>query len=140
MNATSAKYSNILSFTISQERRATPRFPMLQDLTYQYRDGKATKAGAGTCVNIGSGGVLFSTTWRLPIGKTVEVSINWPALLDGSCPLKFVASGPVVRVEDGLAAIRIDKYEFRTRGARSGLAAALSAVRGPAGPIDIRPR
>ena len=140
MNATSAKHTNIPSFTSCQERRATPRFPMPQDVTYQYRDGKATKAGAGTCVNIGSGGVLFSTAWRLPIGKTIEVSINWPALLDGSCPLKFVASGPVVRVEESRAAIRIDKYEFRTRGARSGIAAALNAVRGPAAPIDIRAR
>jgi hypothetical protein len=42
--------------------------------------------------------------------------MNWPALLNGGCPLKFVAVGPVVRLEEGRAAIRIDRYEFRTRG------------------------
>lgn len=56
------------------------------------------------------------------MGRMVEISVNWPARLGGSCPLKFVATGPVVRSEPDKAAIRIEKYEFRTRSA-NGLAA-----------------
>ncbi len=53
------------------------------------------------------------------MGHTVELSVNWPARLDGTCPLKFVATGKVVRAEIGKAAVRIDKYEFRTRAVNS---------------------
>jgi hypothetical protein len=66
-----------------------------------------------------SGGLLFTTEEQLPVGRTVEVAVNWPARLDGTCPLKFVATGRVTRSETNRAAIRIERYEFRTRaGAR----------------------
>jgi hypothetical protein len=105
----------------TMDRRANSRFPMNQDVTYKVQ-GKLAVVGAGKSVNMGSGGVLFTTSSRLPVGRTVEVAMNWPALLDGSCPLKFVATGPVVRADDTQAVIRIDRYEFRTRGARANLA------------------
>jgi hypothetical protein len=41
--------------------------------------------------------------------------MNWPAMLGGTCPLKFVAVGRVVRSKPDTAAVRIEKYEFRTR-------------------------
>jgi len=71
--------------------------------------------GSGTTLNIGSGGILFTTEEKLPIGKTVELSVNWPARLDGNCPLQFVAIGRIVRSENNRAAVRIDRYEFKTR-------------------------
>jgi hypothetical protein len=74
----------------------------------------------GTTLNIGSGGILFTTEEKLPIGRTVELSVNWPARLDGTCPLQFVATGRVVRSEAQRAAVRIEKYEFKTRNV-SGL-------------------
>jgi hypothetical protein len=49
----------------------------------------------------------------------VELSVNWPARLDGTCPLKFVATGRIVRSENDRAAVQIDRYEFRTRGTRA---------------------
>jgi hypothetical protein len=137
MNATSENHSPFAPQVIPSDRRTTSRFPMSADVTYSFRRGKVASGGAGKCVNIGSGGVLFTTVDRLPIGRTVEVSIAWPALLDGACPLKFIASGPVVRAEDDRAAIRIDRYEFRTRATRPGLAAALT---GMVAPVAIRPR
>ena len=63
--------------------------------------------------SIGRG--FFETMQRLRPGKRVEVSVDWPALLEGRCPLKFVAVGRVVRAEDGRAAIHIEQHEFRTR-------------------------
>jgi len=41
--------------------------------------------------------------------------VNWPAELDGGCPLKFVAVGRVVRAEETHAAMHIEQHEFRTR-------------------------
>jgi hypothetical protein len=72
-------------------------------------------SGTGKTLNIGSGGVLFTTEEQLPLGGTVELSVHWPAKLDGSCPLKFVAIGRVIRSEADIAAVRIERYEFRTR-------------------------
>ena len=72
-------------------------------------------SGTGKTLNIGSGGVLFTTEEQLPLGRTVELSVHWPAKLDGSCPLKFVATGRVIRSETDMAAVRIERYEFRTR-------------------------
>jgi hypothetical protein len=98
------------------ERRSTSRFPVREDVRYRVLQSKAgTLSGSGVTLNIGSGGVLFTTEERLPIGRTVELSVNWPARLDGICPLQFVAIGRVVRSEEGRAAVRIDRYEFKTR-------------------------
>src|SRR5215475_7099750 len=98
------------------ERRGTSRFPVREDVRYRVLQSKAgTLSGSGVTLNIGSGGVLFTTEERLPIGPTVELSVNWPARLDGVCPLQFVAIGRVVRSEEGRAAVRIDRYEFKTR-------------------------
>jgi hypothetical protein len=120
------------------ERRTTSRFPLEEEVTYKVQ-GKIALAGVGKCVNIGSGGVLFTTNSRLPIGRTVEVAVNWPALLDGACPLRFIATGPVVRSEETRAAIRIDRYEFRTRGGRAGLLESLGKL-GPSAVIAPAPR
>jgi hypothetical protein len=73
-------------------------------------------SGAGRTLNVGSGGILFTTEEKLPLGRVVELSVNWPARLGGTCPLKFVAVGRVVRSESTRAAVRIERYEFKTRG------------------------
>jgi hypothetical protein len=100
------------------ERRGTSRFPLREEVRYKLTQGKIVTMGAGKTVNIGSGGVLFTTEQRLPLGRQVELSVNWPARLDGTCPLKFVATGRIIRAEDDYAAVRIERYEFRTRSMR----------------------
>jgi hypothetical protein len=53
-------------------------------------------------------------------GVPVEVFVNWPARLDERVALSLVVVGDVVRVVDGGAtqvAVRIERYEFRTRSA-----------------------
>ena len=97
------------------DRRRTTRFPVCEELRYRIMHRSSQVRGTGKTLNIGSGGVLFTTEELLPIGRTVELSVNWPARLDGNCPLKFVAIGRVVRAETESAAVRIERYEFRTR-------------------------
>jgi hypothetical protein len=105
------------------ERRGATRFPVQQDVRYRLVHSKTgVVAGSGTTLNMGSGGILFTTEEQLPLGQPIEVFVNWPARLDGTCPLQFVVTGRVVRSEDNQAVVRIDRYEFRTRGA-TGLAA-----------------
>jgi hypothetical protein len=98
------------------ERRGTARFPLHEDVRYKVVQSKTQKiTGSGTTLNFGSGGILFTTEEMLPVGRTVELSVNWPARLDGTCPLQFVATGRIVRAEANRAAVRIERYEFRTR-------------------------
>ena len=100
------------------DRRRTSRFPVCEDLRYRVLNAKILDvAGVGRTLNISSSGILFTTEHKLPMGKLVEVSVNWPARLGGACPLKFVAVGRVVRAENAKAAVRIERYEFRTRRA-----------------------
>ena len=101
----------------SNERRESSRFPLREDLKYRLMQSKdETISGTGTTLNIGSGGILFTTEEMLPVGRTIELSVNWPARLDGTCALKFVAVGRVIRAEADRAAVRIERYQFKTRG------------------------
>jgi hypothetical protein len=107
------------------DRRGNSRFPLQEDLQYKVLHRAVIKsAGVGKTLNIASGGILFTTQERLPLGRTVELSVNWPARLGGTCPLKFVATGRVVRSEADKAAVRIERYEFRTRGSATLAASA----------------
>jgi hypothetical protein len=98
------------------ERRGTSRFPLHEDVRYKVVQSKTQKVtGSGTTLNFGSGGILFTTEELLPVGRSIELSVNWPARLDGTCPLQFVATGRIVRAEADRAAVRIERYEFKTR-------------------------
>ena len=109
------------------ERRGTNRFPVREDVRYRVVQARTAKvSGRGTTLNIGSGGILFTTEEKLPIGRMVELSVNWPARLDGVCPLQFVATGRVIRSEAQRAAVRIERYEFKTRS-MSGMMTAAAA-------------
>jgi len=103
------------------DRRLTSRFPLQQEVRYRLVQAKALAAkGVGHTVDISSGGIQFTTTERLPVGRMVEIAMSWPARLDGICPLQFVARGRVLRSDGETAVVRIQRYEFRTRAAGSG--------------------
>src|ERR1035438_1544009 len=75
------------------DRRGTIRFPVREELKYKVLQSKGEAVtGIGQTLDIGSGGILFTTHEKLPVGRHVEISVNWPARLDGTCPLKFVAT------------------------------------------------
>ena len=101
------------------ERRTSNRFPIRQELRYRVVNNPAdNSAGTGLTHDMSSTGIRFSTEERIQPGRMVEVAVNWPARLDGVCPLKVVAVGRVVRSDARWAAFSIQRYEFRTR--RSG--------------------
>jgi len=102
------------------DRRTNARFPCRLAVSYQalehpFLSGTATSE----TVNISSKGLLFSTEEPLQPGQLLQVSVDWPARLENQVPLKLVAEGRIVRNLNGQAAMRIDKYEFRTRRVRT---------------------
>jgi hypothetical protein len=98
------------------DRRGNSRFPVREEVRYRVLNAKSLNlTGVGRTLDISSGGILFTTEERLPMGKLVEVAVNWPARLGGSCGLRFVVVGRIVRAEDDKAAVRIEHYEFKTR-------------------------
>ena len=102
------------------DRRTNARFPCRLAVSYQalehpFFSGTATSE----TLNISSKGLLFSTHEALQPGQLLQVSVDWPARLENQVPLKLVAEGRIVRNLNGLAAMSIDKYEFRTRRARA---------------------
>jgi hypothetical protein len=100
------------------DRRAADRFPIEREVRYKILSRKTPdEVGFGKTINMSSNGVLFSTDHYLLPGKRLELSISWPAQLDSKVALKLVARGRVVRSEEGMAAIEIHQYEFRTQAA-----------------------
>jgi hypothetical protein len=107
--------------TVQAERRYSSRFPIEREVRYRAlnkRNGE--KAGDGRTINISSSGVLFTADHSLLPGSRIELSISWPAQLNNRTALKLVVRGRVVRLEQGRAAIEIQRYEFRTQSAPAG--------------------
>jgi hypothetical protein len=108
---------------ISSDRRSKRRYPI--ELPLQYKIMKnylVLGTGTGTSVDLSSGGIAFKSNEPLKVGSYLELSIGWPVLLNQSCPLKLVASGRVVRSNENGTAIKLDRYEFRTSGAKTMVA------------------
>jgi c-di-GMP-binding flagellar brake protein YcgR len=100
-----------------RERRVKRRFTIEQDVRYKMLYGqRIAETGSGKTANISSGGVWFTTETMLTTGMPVEVSMNWPVLLNDSCPMKLMIYGCVVRSNEKGAAVAIERYEFRTQG------------------------
>jgi hypothetical protein len=100
------------------ERRGSRRFPFDEQVAYRFFQGRLIVEGTGKAINMSSGGLLFMTPDRLPEGHKLQVTVNWPVQLDGGCRLKVVATGRVLRSDGRTAAVRIEHYEFHTRGSR----------------------
>lgn len=121
-NSESEKESN------PADRRTNARFPCRLAVSYQalehpFFSGTATSE----TLNISSKGLLFSTDEALQPGQLLQVSVDWPARLENQVPLKLVAEGRIVRNLNGQAAMRIDKYEFRTRRIKTDASGGVAA-------------
>ena len=97
------------------DRRANRRYDVALDVrwTIIYRK-QVLYSGTGRTVNFSSGGILLETDEPPAVGRTVEIAIAWPALLDENLALQLVVEGHVVRTTGHRVAIEIHRYEFRT--------------------------
>ena len=100
------------------DRRRSDRFAIERELRYRALNKRGgEEAGEGKTLNMSSAGVLFTAGQILRPGRRIELAISWPAQLNNKCALKLVARGRIVRFENGVAAMEIQQYEFRTQSA-----------------------
>ena len=97
---------------IEADQRAKLRFPIVLPLTYRSVSPEG-REGAGRTLNLSSGGVLFTADPELSVGMTLELTVDWPVMLEGSVPIQMRLFGTTVRADAEQTAFRIDKHEFR---------------------------
>jgi len=98
------------------ERRAKVRFPLELGVRYRTLGRGAHLAGVGSVVNMSRGGILVASQQEIEVGTRIELNIEWPSLLDGRVPLRFVTVGKVVRSDASGFAVMLAQYQFRTAG------------------------
>jgi PilZ domain len=98
------------------ERRSNPRYPIHLDFDFRLLpDERPVLTGRGRVVNLSSSGVLFECDSDLPLGMWIELSIDWPVMLNNEVRLKLQGKGRVVRVKGNRIAVTIERYDFLTR-------------------------
>jgi len=102
---------------ISADRRSGRRYPLNLQLMYTVmKRCQVCQTGSGRTIDMSSSGISFETEEALDPGSSVELSIAWPVLLNKTCSLKLIVTGRIVRSGAVRAAIRMQRYEFRTKG------------------------
>lgn len=96
------------------ERRSKVRFSL--DLRVRYRNlgTELSTVETGAVTNMSRSGVLIFAENTVSMGARVELSIDWPCLLDGRVALQLVATGRVVRCHKSNFAVAVAQYRFRT--------------------------
>jgi hypothetical protein len=122
----------ILNWPVLGERRSKVRYPLELNIRYRYFAGGSLRFGAGRTINVSSGGVLVASTRIIPphemsVGENVEMSIEWPPLLDGRISLQLFAVGWVVRRRPFDFAVSFERYQLRTTKRSSQPAARVAA-------------
>lgn len=98
-------------------RRGRRRFPIQKDVRYQCVKGSRVSAiGVGKTLEISSREVRFTTQQPLKRGQKMRVAMDWPAMLDNTCHMKLEISGWIIQDDPGEVTVKIERYEFRTRG------------------------
>jgi hypothetical protein len=106
------------------ERRSAARYPLLLNASYHTVKKKSTNGGVGRTLNMSSAGLLIAAEHNVIVGVRLEVTVEWPALLDGVVDLVLVARGEVVRARESNFALELSHYEFRTTKRKMNSAAA----------------
>jgi hypothetical protein len=103
-----------------RDPRRHRRYPVSLDVSYKlfHQNGKIYRLGSGQTLDMSSGGACFESEDPFPSAGPIELTINWPCLLEGICALKLVMRGRIVRAVGGRIAVEAVHHEFRTAGIR----------------------
>jgi hypothetical protein len=109
----------VLSWPVAAERRSKLRYPLDLGVRFRYFAGGSLLFGAGRTVDLSSGGILVISPrvispHEINVGEDVEMSIEWPPLLDGRITLQLFAVGWVVRRGPFHFAASFERYQLRT--------------------------
>ena len=99
------------------DRLVRQRYPLR--LTVKCRPTESqfpwSPAVTGESLNISSTDLLFTANEAFLPGQALEAFIDWPILLDNRVHLTLVVEGVVMKSAENHAAMRIERYQFRTR-------------------------
>jgi hypothetical protein len=115
MSPTLAPVSRDWSFETGDDRRSHHRYPIVLEVEYKVlKRHHVVERGSGSTLNISSTGVLFEASDTLRSTGAIELTLHWPFLLDGVCPLRLVIKGRVIRNHGHgkRIAVSIKHYEF----------------------------
>ena len=113
MSPTLAPVGPSWSFQTDDDRRSHRRYPIILEVEYKLlKRSQVVEFGSGSTLNISSSGVLFDANDTLHSTGVIELTLRWPFLLDGVCPLKLVIQGLVVRNHDKRIALSIKQHQF----------------------------
>jgi hypothetical protein len=103
------------------ERRSRVRYPIKLKVRFRTM-GAATEAGTGETLDLSSRGMFVAAQIpsRFGVGSRVEITVEWPVLLDGATQLQLVAVGRVARLTQAGFAVSLGRHEFRTRKREPG--------------------
>ena len=99
-------------FTFSERRRKT-RYPIQLNVNYR-TNAPIRLSGIGYTIDMSSSGLLFTCSHALHPGMRMEVTLEWPSLLDSVIPLQLVTSGKIVRADGNKFGMAFSIYQFRT--------------------------
>ncbi len=104
-------------------KTARGHYPIMANVQYRLSErGKPAKSGSGCTISLSSAVIVFQAEEPLRPGAQIQLLIEWPAILNGSVGLRLCVTGTVIGDQTGCAAVRIQRYEFRTRSlARSSV-------------------
>jgi len=71
--------------------------------------------GEGRTVSMSRTEVIFEALLRLPVGKCVRLSIEWPVKLDNEIPLTLDVHGRTVAAQGNRVSVEILRHEFLLR-------------------------
>jgi hypothetical protein len=101
-----------------RDRRSSRRYPIALELEWKLFNRKRLRdAGAGTTIDLSSGGILFESDHKLAAPGFMELAITWPVRPNDVLPMQLKVIGRVVRVSGTRVAIRIKQHGFATAAA-----------------------
>jgi len=98
-------------------------YPITIDLEYRLWSGSVVvQTGRGRTTRLSSNRVEFESGDQLPLEMSVEIAIAWPVLLNNAVSLQLYVLGHTVHSPNHCIVVEIQRYEFRTRRERPGIA------------------
>ena len=102
----------------TRERRSKIRYPLDLGMRFGPVFGSSLVPGVGRTLNMSSGGVLVFfehvSLHEIGAGVNLQMSIEWPFLLDNRIPLQFFAVGRILRRGASTFVATFDRHQFRT--------------------------
>ncbi|HKE25370.1 MAG TPA: hypothetical protein VKB88_23590 [Bryobacteraceae bacterium] len=89
-------------------------FPIQVEIEYKVIDStRGPVAGHGLTVGMSREEIWFLLGTPVDDGAVVEVWVDWPARLESGVALQFYAQGAVRVTDNGRAALKVFRHDFR---------------------------